>query len=101
MVVKLAREGENDEENLEVKDMMESRKRKLNETDIDEEAAEVEEEEEEEGKEHKTEKCELIRLQKLIPTMSIKDNVTQLDIILEAIRYIDSLREKLDRGMEM
>jgi hypothetical protein len=32
--------------------------------------------------------------------MSIKDNVTQLDIILEAIRYIDSLRDKLDREME-
>eukprot|EP00090_Calanus_glacialis_P040709 TRINITY_DN7113_c0_g1_i4.p2 TRINITY_DN7113_c0_g1~~TRINITY_DN7113_c0_g1_i4.p2 ORF type:complete len:112 (-),score=50.79 TRINITY_DN7113_c0_g1_i4:122-424(-) len=100
MVVKLAREGENDEENLEVKDMMESRKRKLNEmTDMVEESTYVEEEEE--GKENLTEKCELLRLQKLIPTMSIKDNVTQLDIILEAIRYIDSLREKLDRGMEM
>ena len=45
--------------------------------------------------------CSHFRLQKFIPTMSIKDNVTQLDIILEAIRYIDSLREKLDRGMEM
>ena len=59
MVVKLHSEGENDKGNLEVKDTMESRKRKLNKTDIDEEAEEVEEEEE--GKEHKTEKCELIR----------------------------------------
>ena len=32
--------------------------------------------------------------------MAIKDNVTQLDILLEAIRYIDSLREKLDREMK-
>jgi hypothetical protein len=32
--------------------------------------------------------------------MSIKDNVTQLDIILEAIRYIDSLRDKLARRGE-
>ena len=36
------------------------------------------------------------RLQQLVPTMSAKDNVTQLDIILEAIRYIDSLRDKLE-----
>ena len=27
--------------------------------------------------------------------MTAKDNVTQLDIILEAIRYIDSLQNKL------
>ena len=58
MFVKLAREGENDEENLEVKDMMESRKRKLNEiTDTVEEIKDLEEE----GKEHKTEKWELLR----------------------------------------
>ena len=53
------------------------------------------------GSRSKMKYCSHFRLQKLIPTMSIKDNVTQLDIILEAIRYIDSLREKLDRGMEM
>ena len=35
------------------------------------------------------------RLQKLIPSVSIKENVTQLDIILEAIRYIDNLTYKL------
>ena len=28
--------------------------------------------------------------------MAAKDNVSQLDIILEAIRYIDSLRVKLE-----
>ena len=28
--------------------------------------------------------------------MAAKDNVTQLDIILEAIRYIDTLRDKLE-----
>ena len=36
----------------------------------------------------------------MIPTVSIKDNVTQLDIILEAIRYIDSLRDRLDSREE-
>ena len=35
------------------------------------------------------------RLQGLIPSITSKDNVTQLDIILEAIRYIDSLQNKL------
>ena len=29
--------------------------------------------------------------------MSVKDNVTQLDVILEAIRYIASLRSQLER----
>ena len=37
----------------------------------------------------------LFRLQSLIPSLSIKDNVTQLDIILEAIRYISSLTTRL------
>ena len=31
----------------------------------------------------------------MIPSLSIKDNVTQLDIILEAIRYIDNLTYRL------
>ena len=35
------------------------------------------------------------RLKELVPSVSAKDNVTQLDIILEAIRYIDSLTHKL------
>ena len=34
-------------------------------------------------------------MQSLIPSVSIKDNVTQLDIILEAIRYIDQLQDQL------
>ena len=60
MVVKLDKNVKKDEENLEVKDMMESRKRKLNEmTDMVEESTYVEEEEE--GKENLTEKCELLR----------------------------------------
>ena len=37
-------------------------------------------------------------MQSLIPSVSIKDNVTQLDIILEAIRYIGSLTHKLGQG---
>ena len=38
----------------------------------------------------------LLRLQKLIPSVSIKENVSQLDIILEAIRYIAKLTTKLE-----
>ena len=38
----------------------------------------------------------LLRLQKLIPSVSIKENVSQLDIILEAIRYIAKLATKLE-----
>jgi hypothetical protein len=35
------------------------------------------------------------RLKGLLPSLSRKENVTQLDVILEAIRYIDSLRGRL------
>ena len=35
------------------------------------------------------------RLHQLLPSLCIKENVTELDIILEAIRYIDSLTHKL------
>ena len=37
------------------------------------------------------------RLKELVPSVSVKDNVTQLDIILEAIHYIASLRSQLER----
>ena len=37
------------------------------------------------------------RLKELVPSVSVKDNVTQLDVILEAIRYIASLRNQLER----
>ena len=37
------------------------------------------------------------RLKELVPSLSVKDNVTQLDVILEAIRYIASLRSQLER----
>ena len=40
------------------------------------------------------------RLQGLIPSVAAKDNVTHLDIILEAIRYIDSLKDKLADKIE-
>jgi len=42
-----------------------------------------------------TEDAELTRLKGLLPSLSRKENVTQLDVILEAIRYIDSLRGRL------
>ena len=32
------------------------------------------------------------RLKELVPSVSVKDNVSQLDVILEAIRYIASLQ---------
>ena len=37
------------------------------------------------------------RLKELVPSLSVNDNVTQLDVILEAIRYIASLRSQLER----
>merc|ERR1712215_82715 len=43
---------------------------------------------------------DMLRLKDLIPHMTGKDNVTQLDIILEAIRYIDSLQNKLADKIE-
>merc|ERR1712096_441778 len=43
---------------------------------------------------------DLIRLQEIIPSVAAKDNVTHLDIILEAIRYIDSLQDKLADKIE-
>lgn len=42
----------------------------------------------------------ICRLKELVPSVSAKDNVTQLDIILEAIRYIDSLQNKLADKIE-
>lgn len=39
-------------------------------------------------------------MKELIPSVSAKDNVTQLDIILEAIRYIDSLQSRLADKLE-
>ena len=36
--------------------------------------------------------CQIFRLKELVPSVSVKDNVSQLDVILEAIRYIASLQ---------
>jgi len=46
------------------------------------------------------EEFELCRLKELVPSVSVKENVTQLDVILEAIRYIASLRSQLERRKE-
>merc|ERR1712223_2083771 len=46
------------------------------------------------------EENDLNRLKELVPSVSAKDNVTQLDIILEAIRYIDSLQNRLADKIE-
>merc|ERR1711970_967512 len=84
------------EEINEEKYKVENRKRKASEGDDNDEENEFPlTETKEEERSH--EKSELSRLKKLIPTMSIKNNVTQLDIILEAIRYIDTLKDKLAR----
>eukprot|EP00092_Neocalanus_flemingeri_P033687 GFUD01036620.1.p2 GENE.GFUD01036620.1~~GFUD01036620.1.p2 ORF type:complete len:111 (+),score=43.25 GFUD01036620.1:45-377(+) len=51
-------------------------------------------------KDEVSEEAQLERLKQLMPTMSAKENVTQLDIILEAIRYIDCLRDKLEEKID-
>ena len=38
------------------------------------------------------------RLKELVPSVSVKDNVSQLDVILEAIRYIASLQVAFPPG---
>merc|ERR1712113_92466 len=75
---------------------------------VDKEATEKDEEEEEkEDKENEgaednagEAELELSRLKELVPSVSVKDNVSQLDVILEAIRYISSLQGKLADRIE-
>merc|ERR1712037_411500 len=43
---------------------------------------------------------ELDRLKELVPSVSVKDSVSQLDVILEAIRYIASLQGRLADKIE-
>merc|ERR1711962_1949734 len=58
--------------------------------------------EEEDLEDEEEEEVELTRLKELVPSVSVKDNVSQLDVILEAIRYIASLqgrlRDRIDSG---
>ena len=44
---------------------------------------------------HKETEIEFGRLKSLVPTISKKQSVSKLDVILEAIRYIDQLQDKL------
>merc|ERR1711899_349951 len=74
---------------------------------VDKEEDVKDEEEEKEDKENEgTEdnpgeaELELSRLKELVPSVSVKDNVSQLDVILEAIRYISSLQGKLADKIE-
>merc|ERR1712223_673693 len=74
---------------------------------VDKEEDVKDEEEEKEDKENEgTEdnpgeaELELSRLKELVPSVSVKDNVSQLDVILEAIRYISSLQGKLADRIE-
>ena len=39
---------------------------------------------------------EFCRLKKLVPTISSKENISQLDVVLEAISYIQSLQGNLE-----
>ena len=43
----------------------------------------------------KSTEVEFSRLKNLVPSISRKQSVSQLDVILEAIRYIDSLQDQL------
>ena len=36
----------------------------------------------------------------MVPSVAAKENVTQLDVILEAIRYIDNLQTRLIQKIE-
>merc|ERR1719278_677653 len=59
-----------------------------------------EEQEEETSDAPEEAELELGRLKELVPSVSVKDNVSQLDVILEAIRYIASLQGRLADKIE-
>merc|ERR1712096_489318 len=97
MVVHHRTEGTAGRECIEDKYKVKNRKRKASEDEnYVEEVGETDRSvPDSEVEEQSSEKYELSRLKKLIPTVSIKDNVTQLDI-----RHIDSLRDRLDSTRE-
>merc|ERR1712156_680413 len=72
------------------------------EEDVKDEEEEEKEDKENEGTEDNPGEAELelSRLKELVPSVSVKDNVSQLDVILEAIRYISSLQGKLADRIE-
>merc|ERR1711992_427149 len=39
------------------------------------------------------------RLKKLVPTIKSKENISKLDVVLEAISYIQSLQGNLEQGL--
>merc|ERR1719278_645676 len=59
-----------------------------------------EEQEEETSDAPEEAELELGRLKELVPSVCVKDNVSQLDVILEAIRYIASLQGRLADKIE-
>jgi len=72
---------------------------------VKEDETKEEEEKENEGREDTAAagaeaELELSRLKELVPSVCVKDNVSQLDVILEAIRYISSLQGKLADRIE-
>merc|ERR1719430_810155 len=88
-------EGEGREERGEGERKRAQEKEKENEEG--EEREEQDEKDEDSGEEAE---IELSRLKELVPSVSVKDNVSQLDVILEAISYIASLQGRLADRIE-
>ena len=52
------------------------------------------------GKDSRNTRAEFKRLKTILPSIRRKENVSKLDIILEAIKYIDDLTEQLEHRLE-
>ena len=52
------------------------------------------------GKDNRNTRAEFKRLKTILPSIRRKENVSKLDIILEAIKYIDDLTEQLEHRLE-
>ena len=51
-------------------------------------------------KDSRNTRAEFKRLKTILPSIRRKENVSKLDIILEAIKYIDDLTEQLEHRLE-
>ena len=52
------------------------------------------------GSDSRNTRAEFKRLKTILPSIRRKENVSKLDIILEAIKYIDDLTEQLEHRLE-
>merc|ERR1712203_149298 len=106
MVVSDKVEDKNKDENKDTAGEEEKEADNVKEDETKEEAKEEEKDDKEnEGREDTAAagaeaELELSRLKELVPSVCVKDNVSQLDVILEAIRYISSLQGKLTDRIE-